>query len=163
MKQENELVQRIESHYVGKDCIQVMVPYRNEVTIFNKDELIFFRNVSSHTMINKYLEDERREKFPYSNIPTHQSKGFLGGKINFTNQIFDFETPYIRLVDGHVIESFTVRDNNQALLINKLLTGEKKTSYVTRSELENLYKKSENRFVLYLENLKKLKQKMPEM
>ncbi len=162
MKQENELVQRIESHYVGEDCIQVMAPYKNQIAIFNKDGLTFFHNVSSHAMINKYLEDERRKNFPYSNIPTYQSIKFSRGKINFTNQIFDFETPYIRMVDGHLIESFAVRDNNQALLINRLLTGSKKTSYVTRDELEKLYKKSENRFILYLEDLKHFDQKISD-
>ncbi len=152
MKKVSELVQRIESHYVGDDCVQAMAPYRNEITIFNKDGIVFSHNADSHIAINKYLEDERRKQFPYSNIPTHYSKIGLFGKINFVNQLFDFEVPYIRVVDGSIIESFAVKDKNEALLINKIITGTKKTSYVTREELEELYTKSEKKFILYLED-----------
>ena len=47
--------------------------------------------------VNKYLEDERRKQFPYSNIPTHFSK-IKFKKVIYTNQLLDFEKPYIIVV-----------------------------------------------------------------
>lgn len=154
MKKVSELVQRIENHYVSDDCIQIMAPYKNEITIFNKDGIVFSHNVDSHITINKYMEDERRKQFPYSNIPTHYSKIGLFGKINFANQLFDFEVPYIRVGDGSIIESFAVKDQDKALLINRVISGTKKTGYVTREELEDLYTKSTDKFILHLEDPK---------
>lgn len=154
MKKVSELVQRIENHYVGDDCIQIMAPYKNEITIFNKDGIVFSHNVDSHIAINKYLEDERRKQFPYSNIPTHYSKIGSFGKINFANQLFDFEVPYIIVGDGSIIESFAVKDKNEALLINRVISGTKKNNYVTREELEELYTESNNKFILHLKEPK---------
>lgn len=147
-------VRRIESHYVGDDCVQVMTPYKNEITIFNKDGILFSHNVDSHVAINKYLDDERRKQFPYSNIPTHYSRVGVFGKFNFVNQLLDFEVPYIRVCDNSIVESFAVKDKNEALLLNKIITGTKKTRYVTRYELEKLYTESEEKFILHLEDRK---------
>lgn len=44
MKKITEIVQKIESHYVGDDCVQIMAPYKNEITIFNKDGILFSHN-----------------------------------------------------------------------------------------------------------------------
>ena len=153
MAKVNEVVQRIESHYVGDDCIQVMAPYKSEITILNKDGIIYSHKEGSLISINNYVDDERRKQFPYSNIPTHYSKVGFFGKMNFANQLFDFEKPYIRIVDNHIIESFAVKDKNEALLINKvIIAGDRKTKYITRQELEELFKENQNKLVLYLED-----------
>lgn len=156
MMKVSKLVQKIESHYVGDDCVQIMTPYRNEITIFNKDGILFSHNVKSHIAINKYLDDERRNQFPYSNIPTHYSRDGLFRKFNYVNQLLDFEVPYIRVSDDSIVESFAVKDKNEALLLNKDITGTgtKKASYVTRYELEKLYTEAENKFILHLEDRK---------
>lgn len=150
MTKVNEIVQRVESHYVGDDCVQVMVPYKSEIIILNKDGIIYSHQNGSHDSINNYVNDERRKQFPYSNIPTHRSRVGLFYKMNFTNQLFDFEEPYIRIGDNHIIESFAVKDKSEALLINKVIIGNRTTKYVTRAELEEFFKKNKNKFILYI-------------
>ena len=43
MKEKNyEYVQRIQKHYVGDDCVQIMVPYCTDgITILNSDEITY--------------------------------------------------------------------------------------------------------------------------
>ena len=81
MKNTNEIVQRIESHYVGDECIQLAIPYRNAITILDQDGILFHDKIGSNLYINKYLEDERRSQFPYSNIPIYYSKKMFKGKV----------------------------------------------------------------------------------
>ena len=102
----NEIVQRIESHYIGDGYIQTMVPYVNSITILDKHDAIYHHVDGSDCYINKYLSDERRKSFPYSNIPTHfESKGLR--RLKFTNQIFNFDEPYVIIADGgKIVESF---------------------------------------------------------
>lgn len=154
MKKVSEVVQRIASHYVGDDCIQVMAPYRNTITILNQDGIIYSHKEGSHASINKYVEDERRKQFPYSNIPTHYSRVGLFEKINYANQLLNFEEPYIRIGDGVIIESFAVKDESEALLINKILTGDRRSIYVTRAELEELFSNLSigKKYIIYLDD-----------
>ncbi len=156
MKKVTEVIQRVESHYVGDDCIQVMTPYRNTITILNKDGIIYSHKKGSLPSINKYVEDERRKQFPYSNIPMHYSRVGLFSKMNYANQLLNFEEPYIRIGDGGIIESFAVKDKNEALLINKILTGNKRSVFVTRTELEEMFSnsttKKENKCIIYLDD-----------
>ena len=74
MKKTNEIIQRIKSCYVADDCIQIMTPYRDGITILSQDDILFHYKKNSNYYINKYLQDERRKQFPYSNIPTHYSR-----------------------------------------------------------------------------------------
>lgn len=145
MKKVPEIVQKIESYYVSDDCIQIMIPYKNAITILNKDGILFHNKVDSNLQINKYLEDERRKQFPYSNIPTHYSTVGLSKKITYSNQLFEFEKPYIRIFDGYIVESFVVKDNNQALLINSVMqTYNKYTKHMTYDELLKFVEKNDN-------------------
>lgn len=41
MKKVSEIVQRVERQYVGDDCIQIMIPYRNAITVLNQDGILF--------------------------------------------------------------------------------------------------------------------------
>ena len=154
MKKVSEVVQRVESHYVGDDCIQVTIPYINTIIILNKDGIIYSHKNGSHPSINKYVEDERRKQFPYSNIPTHYSRIGLFGKMNYTNQLLNFEEPYIRIVDGVIIESFAVKDKNEALLINKILTSDSRSISATRKESEEVFSNSttgkEKKYIIFL-------------
>lgn len=134
MKKTNEIVQRIQSHYVGDDCIQIMFPYQDTLTIVNQDGMLYHHKPGSSIYINKYLEDERRKQFPYSNIPTHFLKVRFR-KIAYTNQLLDFEKPYIRIGDGYFSESFVIKDNNQALLINSIMKPDTHIEHMTYDEL----------------------------
>ena len=152
----SEVVQKVESPYVGDDCIQVMAPYIDTLAILNKDGIQYFHKKGSR-LINKYVKDERRKQFPYSNIPTHCSRIGLFGKMNYANQLFNFEEPYIRIGDCGIMESFVVKDKSNALIINKILTSDdRKSVYVTRKELEELFTNSttgkEKKYIIYLDD-----------
>lgn len=134
MKKTNEIVQRIQSHYVGDDCIQIMFPYQDTLTILNQDGMLYHHKPGSSVYVNKYLEDERRKQFPYSNIPTHFSKVKFK-KVAYTNQLLDFEKPYIRIGDGYFSESFVIKDNNQALLISSIMKPDNHVGHMTYDEL----------------------------
>lgn len=134
MKKTNEIVQRIQSHYVGDDCIQIMFPYQDTLTIVNQDGMLYHHKPGSNLYVNKYLEDERRKQFPYSNIPTHFSKVRFR-KIAYTNQLLDFEKTYISIGDGYYSESFVIKDNNQALLISSIMKPDNHVEHMTYDEL----------------------------
>ncbi len=154
MKKTTEIVQKIESHYVGDDCIQIMVPYRNAITVLSQDGILFHNKNGSNLHINKYLEDERRKQFPYSNIPTHYSKVGLLKRMAYANQLFEFDKPYIRICDGLISESFVVKDNNQALLINSIMRSDKHTKHMTYDELLKFVEKKdtdEQTYYVYLD------------
>lgn len=153
MKKESKIIQRIESCYVGEDCVQIMVPYQKAITIFDDKGILYHSKKGSSTYNNKYLEDERRTQFPYSNIPVHYSKIGLFGKICYANQLFDFEKPYIRICDNSIIESFAVKDNNEALMINNVLSSYKRTGYRTREELAKLFEKNDENEEIYFIDL----------
>lgn len=102
MEKSKEYVQKIKSHYVGNDCVQVMIPYQNALTIVSPDGMLYHHTPESRIYVNKYLEDERRKQFPYSNIPTHYSR-ILFKKFAYTNQILDFDKPYIRIGEWFLV------------------------------------------------------------
>lgn len=148
MKNTNETIKKIPSHYVGEDCIQIMFAYQNTLTIINPDGILYHHKPESDIYINKYLEDERRKQFPYSNIPTHFSK-YMFQKISHTNQLLDFEKPYIRIGDGWCLESFVIKDNNQALLVNRVLQSNKTVKYMTYDELLKYIEKNNTEEQIY--------------
>ena len=75
--------------------------------------------------------------------------------MNYANQLLNFEEPYIRIADGLIIESFAVKDKTEALLVNKILTGDKRSVFATREELEEIFSNSitgkEKKYIIYLD------------
>lgn len=154
MKKQTEIVQKIERQYVGDDCVQIMIPYRNAITILSQDGMLYHHKPGSDVYINKYLEDERRKQFPYSNIPTHYSRVGMFKKMTYANQLLEFEKPYFRVGDGLFLESFAVKDNNSALLINSIMQPDKHIEHMTYAELLQLVSKrdsDEQTFYVYLD------------
>lgn len=143
MENKREIIQRIPSWYVGEDCVQVMVPYKNAITILSKDGIVYHHKEGSNIFINKYLDDERRKQIPYHNIPMHYTK-LYDGKYRYTNQLFEFEQPYIRINDGRLIESYVIKDKREVLAINNIIPFIKKEILVNRRELDELINKSSN-------------------
>ncbi len=138
MKKVSEVVQRLKPHSIGDDCVQLIVPYQKSLTLLNKDGILYHHIPGSSLHINKYLEDERRKQFPYSNIPTHRAQiGF--SKWNYTNQIFNYDEPYITIVDNHIIESCVVKDGNSALTISSAMKTFKNFKFMTKKELDKLF------------------------
>lgn len=148
MRKEN--VQRINSWYVGDDCAQIAVSYKNALSILSQDTVLYHHYPGSSCFINRYLDDERRYNFPYSNIPTHCDRR-LFTKYNYANQLFGFDKPYIRIGDGKIVESFVVKDGKDALLVNKLLTGQSEVKYMTNKELQEIASKVDGEELICLE------------
>ena len=109
-------VKKIKSCYVGDDCVQIMFAYNDGLTILSPEGVVYHENGTNNEYINKYLDDERRKKFPYSDIPMH--KELFGFKI--TNQILDFNKSYLRFFDGNIVENYVVKDGNEALIVDKI-------------------------------------------
>lgn len=153
MKKVSKKVQRIESHYVGDDCIQIQIPYKNSITLLNQDGILFHSKQGSNFYINKYLEDERRKKFPYSNIPISYSRVGMK-KTAYTNQLLEFEKPYIQIGDNYMFERFVVKDNNQALLVKSIMDVDEYTKHMTYDELLKFIEKNdtdEQTYYVYLD------------
>lgn len=145
MKNKNyEFIQRIESHYVGDNCIQIMISnYPNStITILNSDGMTYHYKPSSSLFINQYLSDKRKEQFPYHQIPNHTSRVGLR-KMECINQLFDFNRVYISITNGLVREDYVIKDDDEALLATKyIFPTEKTTKYMNRNEVIELLKKA---------------------
>lgn len=142
-------VQKIEKHYVGDDCIQIMVPYRDKITVLDENGIVLHSENNLNLYINKYLDDERRKQFPYSNIPTHFSrKGF--DKISYANMILEYDKPYIRVSGGFVKESYVVRDNNNAYLFSTITETLRHMKFMTYDELMEFVGKKDGEEVYYV-------------
>lgn len=137
-----EFVQRIQSHYVGDDCVQIMVPHKlnSGFTMLNANGMTYHYKPNSNLFVNKYTSDERRHQFPYSKIPNHKSRvGFK--KLEYVNQLLDFNKVYIEVKDGIIIETFAVKDDNEGLVATKLIVpNQESTKYMKRSEVIELLK-----------------------
>lgn len=141
-KQKYEFIQRIESHYVGEDCIQIMIPHylNNGITVLNSEGMTYHYKPNSNLFINKYIYDERKTQFPYSQIPNHKTRvGFK--KIEYINQLLEFNRVYITIENGIITEYFVIKDKDEALLAKKyLLPKEREPKFMNRNEVIELLK-----------------------
>lgn len=135
-----EYIQRIPSHYVGESCIQTMIPhYKDSITLLNSDGMQYHYKPNSQLFINKYISDKRKDQFPYSQIPTHKSRvGFK--KIEYINQLLDFDRVYIQISDGMIVEHFAAKDGEEALLATKYILPIQRTEIMNRSQIDELIK-----------------------
>lgn len=149
-----ETVQRINCWYVAEDCAQLMIPYKNAITILDRNGIVYHHKKGSEIFTNNYVNDNRKKQFPYHSIPIHYKRLF-GSKYQFANQLFDFEQPYIRISDGRIIESFVVKDKKEALLVNKIMPFIEISTFKTRKEIEEIFtqpsKDNEEIYYLYLD------------
>lgn len=134
-----EYIQRIPSHYVSSDCIQIMIPHFNGgITILNSDGMTYHYKPNSHLFVNKYISDERKNQFPYSQIPIHQSR-VRGKKVEYINQLFDFNKVYIEIANGIIKENYVIKDEDETLLATKyIIPDQKSTKFMNREEVEQL-------------------------
>lgn len=152
LKGTTNVVRIIKSPYVGRDCIQGIIPYKDSITILNQDGILYHHYKDSSYYINKYLEDERRKKFwYYDRLIYHDGKPIKQGKINYISQLFDFDKQYIIITKNYIIESYVVRDNKEAISISTILPNFKKVIYKSREGLEKLFNKNnEDENIYYL-------------
>lgn len=139
----NEFVQRIASHYVSNDCIQVTEKqFSDTITILNSDGMTYHTKPNSNLSVNNYVLDERRNKFPYSEIEVHYSRHMFQ-KIKKVNQLYDFNRVYLKISDNRFIESYAIKDGNEALLVTKILIPEEASvDYMSLKEIEELINKT---------------------
>ena len=93
-----DLIQKIDSQYVGDDCAQLMFKYADGMAIINiNEQKLFYYDVpnciNEFGYVNNYLTDERKEQFPYSDIYEHIERT-EGQRINVVNQLLDFDCLY---------------------------------------------------------------------
>ena len=133
---EKELkVEKIIKPYVSCDCVQVSIPFSGAITLLNNEDIIFYNNIDKNNSVNKYLSDDRRRKFPNSDVSIYRN-GLL--KIeNYTKQLLDYDKPYISIQNGNILERFVVKDKDEALLVSKILRFDKKTINMNYKQLLN--------------------------
>lgn len=144
MKNTYTYIDHISSHYVGNDCVQLMIGYKNFMTMFNKGGIQYHKVPNSSYDINSYLSDDRKKMFPYNDIPLHYGRVGLF-KYTYTNQILNFEESYITISDDTIIEIMAILDKDDAFVVRNVLPIRKKLIRVTREQLEDLFSvKNEN-------------------
>ena len=117
----NEVIQRLKKHYVGKDCCQTIFPFGKKATIISPDGIIF--HIDDKRITNNYSFDERRKQFPYNNIPIHYQKyiPYFDTYMGYANELIEYNKPYITITGNCVFETVALKDNDTALVISKLL------------------------------------------
>lgn len=141
-KQKYELVQKVKSHYVDGDCVQIMIPHylNSGISILNADGMTYHHQIGSNHFVNKYISDYRKNYFPYSNIPMH-IKRVNGKKIECINQLLDYNKVYIEIADDIIVERFAIKKGNEALVATKYIIPKEETpKYMTRDEIMELFK-----------------------
>lgn len=139
-------VSRLKSDYIGNDCVQVMLPYNNFHQLYGNNKIMFndyrLNSVSiceeenTHLSINKtgkyknvYVEDDKRKSFPHNDIPEHSERNGLFRRINYVNQILNFEKPYIKINDGMMSQITAYKDGDSAIVQTKLIDDKNAFNY----------------------------------
>ena len=138
MNNDRKVVVRVDKPYVSDDRIQIMIPYQNSLTLLSKDIVLYHHTYDENVYINKYIEDKCKTDFPYNNIPVHcDIRRFK--KVTYANQILNCNEPYVRIVDGNIVETYAIRSDDHALVLNEFVQpNRKEEKMMTRSEIENI-------------------------
>lgn len=130
---------KINEAYVGNDCLQIMEKYKDGITIISPEGVTYHHKINSPFEVNKYVDDERRFQFPYSNIIRHFEKKAWRKTGYLANQLFDFCKPYLIVKDGVLCQSYAVKDNDEAYILDVFPTKiTPNWKILSRKELENL-------------------------
>ena len=126
-KNKSEILFKINDYYTKDDCMQIMLYYKKNLTFMGKykgDQRIMYNHLVDFVDLEKpnlYLYDDRRTGFPYGNIPTHFERVGLLGRFIATNQIINYEEPYISFIDDKIVKHTGFKDGNDFYLHNKIL------------------------------------------
>ncbi len=154
-----EKIQRINENYVKDNTVQLMLPYQDYILLFDKNGLNLHA-VKDEVLVNKYLTDERRHNFPYSNIPSHIEKksrripytnipsktpnSRMKSKVYMVNQLFDLKKTYIRIFDKMIVENYGIKDGNEALMTYSILPFNETEKIMSYDEVIELISKKNN-------------------
>ncbi len=162
MRQIKEFAERLHSEYVKDDCIQIMLGYRNFAQIYGNGKLMYYHylcrdikvsgnetaiinidKMNKYNYKNEYLLDERSSNFPFASTPCHSERVRLIYKLIFTNQILDYNKPYIKVNDGWITKLVAYKDKEGAIvhtsILNNIHTIPRKIT-VSKEELEEYLK-----------------------
>lgn len=134
-------VNEIDKKYVGDNCVQIMPSFSKSLSIFWEKGLAFYGRFYHENKVDNsvYIADERKNQFPYNNIPWHWTRRYLMKKILYVNQIFDYNKPYILLRDGYIFQYNVVKHNDKSYIISSVFKFEKedkiKKEYVKKNEI----------------------------
>lgn len=136
-------IQKIKSNFINYDCIQAMIPYRSKLTLLSQDEILYHSINKSSFSINRYLK-EKINRCSWTNIPTFYERKPFFYRMHYVNQLLEFDKPYLEIRDSDIIEIFVVKNSSQALYLNKHITLDKQTEYMSRNQLEQILSNSNN-------------------
>ncbi len=144
-----KIAKKVPGHYVGEDCLQEMIGYSGSLLLLNPDEIVY-QDTSAENKINKYLTDERRHQFPYSNIPIHYQRAPFK-KYLFTNQLLNFDTPYLQLSPQGIFTQYALKKDKEGIVVfESLMTTEKpQESLLTREELDRFFDYEDNKVFIH--------------
>jgi len=138
---ENQLerIDIITDEYVFDDCVAVAIPISDNIsTILTNEEIVYHFKENSTLYINKFLEDERKNKISTNIQPTFYEKKGLR-KQKYINQILEFDKIYIEISEGTIKERYVIKDGNNAILITKTLSLElSSTKYMSYEEVKEM-------------------------
>lgn len=137
MKNLTEITTRMRRHYIGNGFIQIMCAYQESLAVIGNEGIKYGRIIGKET-INSYLDDKRKNIFPYSRIPEHFELGF-SNNYKYVNQILNINEPYIEVLDRHLQELYVTQGEEGTFLTTKILLSEKEETFtMTREELDKL-------------------------
>lgn len=124
------MLERIPKSYVCEDCLQVRIAFNDVITLISSDFLadgiLCHYDLSDDSQnVNNYLLDNRKNIFPYANIPIYKEwdgnlfDGFY--KKNYINQLLEFNKHYITVVNGTIKDRYVVKDGNEAIVYSRIL------------------------------------------
>lgn len=143
-----EIIQRIPEHYVEDDYFQIMLGYQHFMALLDNEDFKYV-DWPNMELINTYIDDKRKDKFPYSNIPIHKQR-ILFKKYNMVNQLLSFETPYLFFSSKCLRYYFALKDGNDGLLISsipKINPDKHKEIFMTCEELTELLSLKERQLI----------------
>ena len=144
-----KFAKKIPAHYVGEDCLQEMIGYRGSLLMLSPDEIIY-QDTHAEEKINKYLEDERRHQFPYSNIPTHYQRVPFK-KFLFTNQLLNFNTPYLQFSSQGIYTQYAVKDgDNGIVVLERIMSSDQpQEKLLTKEEIDSYFDFEDDKAFIY--------------
>ena len=149
MKKTTDALFQFHDNFVHDDCVQISLGFKKYLMIFGDGDLRYFKNFlypvdNIQKDKNLYLEDSRRDSFPYSTIPERVEKVSLFKKRLFVNQIFDFNKPYVLVRDGFLLKSVAYKDDEKAYIYGDSLIEKESNQrelFINREQLEEYFKK----------------------
>lgn len=115
-------VKLVKKGYVSDECVQVMEDYCGPYISIFGSKLLYHLTDEKNDHYNAYLSDLRRFSFPYNNIPSHVESSLLNGKVNYVNQLYDFDKKYVIIKDYYVFGRSQFKlDSGECITISEVL------------------------------------------